>query len=201
MNFALSAALYSIALFAGMIVFGEMGRRVARRRAARDPEGAWQGIGVIDGALFALLGLVIAFTFSGAASRFEGRRHLIVDETNAIGTAYLRLDLLPAESQEALRDRFKRYLDTRLAVYERLPDLAAAHAELENSNRIQAEIWAETLTAARGIQPATMLLVPALNENVRYRNHTDPGVARASAAAHLLHAVRPVPHRRRPGRL
>jgi len=52
----------------------------------------------------ALLGLLLAFTFSGASSRFDARRHLIIEETNAIGTAYLRLGMLPAAAQPALRE-------------------------------------------------------------------------------------------------
>ena len=67
--------------------------------------------------MFALFGLLIAFTFSGAASRFQDRRDLIAEEANAIGTAYLRLDLLPAETQPPLRELFLRYLDARFAVY------------------------------------------------------------------------------------
>jgi len=66
-----------------------------------DAEGARAGTGTIEGAVFALLGLLIAFTFSGAAARFEDRRALIIEETNDIGTAYLRLDLLPASAQPA----------------------------------------------------------------------------------------------------
>jgi hypothetical protein len=57
------------------------------------------------------MGLLIAFTFSGAASRFDTRRQLVVEEANAIGTAYLRLDLLPASAQSALRESFRRYLE------------------------------------------------------------------------------------------
>ena len=59
------------ALFLGIIVLLETGRRVAIRRLARDPEGARQGLGVVDGAVFSLLGLLIAFTFSGAATRLQ----------------------------------------------------------------------------------------------------------------------------------
>ena len=65
--------------------------------AVSDRLGA-EGVGVIDGAVFALPGLLLAFTFSGAAARFDTRRHLIVEEANAIGTAYLRLDLLPPDA-------------------------------------------------------------------------------------------------------
>ena len=61
----------------------------------KDPDGSIAGLGAIEGAVFGLMGLLIAFTFSGAASRFEARRQLILQETNAIGTAYLSLYLLP----------------------------------------------------------------------------------------------------------
>ena len=61
------------------------------------------------------LGLLIAFTFSGATSRFEARRHLLTEEANAIGTAYLRLDLLPATAQPELRRMMRAYVDARMA--------------------------------------------------------------------------------------
>ena len=83
-----------MALFLGMLVL-EVGWRIGARRLAEDPNGADAGVGAVEGAVFALLGLLIAFTFSEAASRFDTRRQLIVEETNDIGTAYLRLDLLP----------------------------------------------------------------------------------------------------------
>ena len=117
MTFTLKALLLAVGLFAAMVILQELGRRFALRRAARDPEGARAGAGVVDGAIFALLGLLIAFTFSGAASRFDERRKLIVEEANAIGTAYLRIDLLPAAAQGEMRESFRRYLDARLAAY------------------------------------------------------------------------------------
>ena len=61
--------------------------------------------------------LLVAFTFSGAAARFDTRRQLIVEETNAIGTASLRLDLLPAAVQPPLRAHFRQYVAARLEVY------------------------------------------------------------------------------------
>ena len=64
------------------------------------------GSGVIEASIFALLGLLVAFTFSGAEARFDTRRQLIVEETNAIGTAYLRLDLLPADAQPDVAGAF-----------------------------------------------------------------------------------------------
>jgi hypothetical protein len=117
----------------------------------------------VDGAVFALLGLLLAFTFSGAASRFDERRKLVVEEANAIGTAYLRIDLLPTAAQADLRASFRRYVDARLAVYRALPDIAAAKAELVRATALQQEIWAKAVAASAGAQAPTMLLLPALN--------------------------------------
>ena len=163
-NFALTATLIAGGLFAAILLFLEIGRRLGVRTAARDPEGARSGVGVVEGAIFALLGLLLAFTFSGAASRFDERRKLIVEEANAIGTAYLRIDLLPVAAQADMRDSFRRYLDTRLAAYRALPDIDAAMALLARANSLQQEIWRKAVTTAAGSQPATVLLLPALNQ-------------------------------------
>lgn len=99
-------------------------------------------------------------------TRFDARRQLITQEANCIGTAYTRLDLLPRDLQGPLRDMFGIYLDSRLEVYRKLPDLRAASSELARSEQIQGQIWQQSLAACRQSQsqPATMLLVPALNQ-------------------------------------
>ncbi len=163
------AALLAAGLFVGMLALLEVGRRVGTKRLARDPDGARAGTGAIEGAVFALVGLLIAFTFSGAASRFDVRRDLVVQETNAIGTAYLRLDLLPEAVRPAMRKQFRDYVDARLLTYQKLPDVAAAMAELARSNVLQQEIWHEAIAAgqmAGGSPDAIKLLLPALNEMI-----------------------------------
>ncbi len=153
------------ALFVGMLLMLEIGRRLGGRFEALDPAGAHTGTGPVEGAVFALLGLLVAFSFSGAASRFDARRELIVEEANAIGTAYLRLDLAPPAAQPALHDLFRRYLDTRLEAYRMMPDIDAAFEALGRAERLQGEIWSRSIAACRdaGPQPCTMLLLPALN--------------------------------------
>jgi hypothetical protein len=165
MNHVGYAAAFAVALFIGMMIMLELGGRLGSRYEALDPSGAHTGTGPVEGAVFALFGLLVAFSFSGAAGRFDARRHLIVEEANAIGTAYLRLDLTPPAAQPALRDLFRRYLDTRLQVYELLPDLDAAYDALERAARLQTEIWAQGTTACRDAapQPCTISLLPALN--------------------------------------
>jgi hypothetical protein len=152
-------------LFVGMILLLELGRRLGRRRQGKQEEGARAGLGAVEGAVFALLGLLVAFTFSGAASRFDARRQLIVQEANAIGTAWLRLDLLPASAQPELRDLLRRFLDLRLAVCQKMPDVEAARAELSKANALQGEIWNKAISACQDSpNPMRAQLIPALNE-------------------------------------
>jgi hypothetical protein len=153
------------ALFLGMLLLLEVGRRRGLRRLAKDPEGARHGIGAANGALFGLLGLLVAFTFSGAASRFDTRRQLVVEEANDIGTAWLRLDLLPPIDQPAMRSLFRRYLDSRLETYRRLPDIEAAEAELVETAKLQAQIWQQAVAAceAKHDTPTTSLVLTSLN--------------------------------------
>jgi hypothetical protein len=166
MTHATMVFVLTVGLFLGMLLLMEIGRRAGLRRIKEDAGSGAQGIGAIDGAVFAVLGLLVAFTFSGATARFDTRRALIVEETNDIGTAYLRIDLLPAEAQPALRESFRQYLDARIEAYRKLPNVDAAKAFLEKANQLQSQIWRQAVVASRaqGAPPASaMLLLPALN--------------------------------------
>jgi hypothetical protein len=168
MDFTFLAMAVAAGLFIAVLAFLEIGRRVGCAALSKEAKEPAPGAGAIDAAVYGLLGLLIAFTFSGAATRFEARRHLIVEEANAIGTAYLRLDMLSAEARKSLQEKFRRYVDSRLEIYRLLPDIAAAKAELSHSAAIQSEIWTEAVTASRALlpQPAAMLLLPALNQMI-----------------------------------
>ena len=124
--------------------------------------------GGAKGAVFGLLGLLMAFTFSGAAARFDGRRQLVAQEANAIGTAYLRLDLLPAPAQPPLRASFRQYLDARLAAFQASTSSPAGRVQLERATQLQGHIWTQAVAAcATGVPPPTVTLVlPALNEMI-----------------------------------
>lgn len=162
----IAGGLFAFVIFVGMLVFLELGLRRGQHRLAIDPTGAREGLGPIDGAVFALLGLLLAFSFSGAASRFDVRRELIVEEANDIGTAWLRIDLLPPDSRPAMKEAFRRYLDMRLEGYRAMPDVDRALEILRRANGIQGEIWSLATDAVGkpGASPsAPMLLLPALN--------------------------------------
>ena len=154
-----------LAVFGGTIACHEVGRRIGLRRLAADPDGAKAGIGTLETAAFGLVGLLTAFTFSAAAERFERRIQLILDETNAIGSAYSCLDLVPPESRPSLQRKFKAYFDSRLRTYQLHHDAKAAHAEHVASDVLWQDLWDEAIVATRstGNQTAAMILLPQLN--------------------------------------
>ncbi|MCX7067852.1 MAG: hypothetical protein NTW85_09200 [Methylococcales bacterium] len=166
MNLTLIALLTAAGLFFGILGCLEIGRRVGVARIAHNPEGLAKGGSAAEGAVFALLGLLIAFTFSGAASRFEDRRHLITEEANDIGTAYLRVDLLPSDAQPEIRELFRRYVDLRSTSFLTVKNNKDIKAKFAETQMLQGEIWTKSLVASRrpdAPASATMLLLPALN--------------------------------------
>jgi hypothetical protein len=166
MNYVLAAILSTLGLLTGILVMMEFGRRLGVRRLAEYGGDAVAGVAAVEGGVFALLGLLLAFTFSGAATRFDTRRQQIVEEANDIGTAYLRIDLLPADSRPELRETFRRYTDSRIIAYRKFPDFEAVRAELARGADLQKRIWTQAVEASRAADSpaARMLLLPALNE-------------------------------------
>jgi hypothetical protein len=147
MNHISSAIFFAVGLFLGMLLLFEVGRRL-RANDLRTHHENELGLGEVEGAIFGLFGLLVAFTFSGAMQRFDAHRSLIAEEANAIGTAYLRLDLLPTNVQPVLRGLFRSYLDARLGVYRDLPDVQASSAEQARAKSLQSQIWSEAVAAS-----------------------------------------------------
>jgi len=169
MGFMMITSLAVATMFVGMVLFSELGRRAGIAHLARTGGSLAQGAGAAEAAVFGLLGLLLAFTFSGAASRFEDRRHLITTEANAIGTAYLRLDLLAADDQPQLRQLFRTYAEARASVYSDVDNPAATEATMATGTALQLQIWTQALNASQrpGAAPqAGMLLLPALNDMI-----------------------------------
>lgn len=123
---------------------------------------------VAEAALFALLGLLIAFTFSGAYERYEGRKILIIDEANTIHSAYLLLDLLDPIPAGKLREDFRQYIQNRMDTYKNLNILNyhTTRNKIRRTRQMQINIWRESIEALK-IKPnssTTELLLPALND-------------------------------------
>lgn len=163
--FAFCSFAYSL-LVAGLVfVLMELGRRSGARRRDEDP-GASLGISTLDTSVFALLGLLIAFTFSGAASRFDARRQLIGVEANAIGTAWMRIDLFPQGMQPAMRKAFRQYTDARLAMSSVADSKELPTRYAGDVAKAQAEIWklAVDFCLTDAGRPYNVSILSALNE-------------------------------------
>jgi hypothetical protein len=155
MTFPPFSALF---LLPAMLILLVLGRRLRRH------DGPVAQSSSIEGAVFALFGLLLAFTFSGAISRYDAHRQLVVEESNDIGTAYLRLDLLPPEVQPGLRQFFRDYTESRLHLYD-----AVSQEVSPQTAQLQHEIWRRCVAAAAapgGNPDATKLLLPALNSMI-----------------------------------
>ena len=187
MAFNLMASFSAAGLLVAMLLLMDVGRRIGTARHARGADGEQGGFGTAEGAVLGLLGLVVAFTFDGAGDRLEHRRHLIIEEANAIGTAYLRLDLLSGQAQTEMRDLFRRYVELRLTTHSEVSDQVLMSRSFEETNTLQADIWKKAVIASRQADATThapMLLLPAINamfdiEATRaaaIRDHPPPGI-------------------------
>ena len=165
---ALLTLLLAAVLFLTLLLLMEVGRRLRAKRPPNESEDDAPGLDIVDGAIFGLLGLLIAFTFSGANERFEMHRHIVLEETNRIDTAYLRLDTLPPETQPELREKFREYVDARIEVYQKSADPSAAREAFNRGAALQDEIWSRAVEASQS-SPSPMagvLLLSALNEMI-----------------------------------
>ncbi len=165
MQLLLSGAPVALILFLMVAGSVRMGWKLGRRRASTQGKDVNEGLGAVEGAIFGLMGLLLAFTFTGAAARFDHRRDLIVEEVNAIGTAWLRLDLLEQGARNETRALMRQYVDRRLEVYRnvRNPDVIAA--ALVKVSETQAHLWARLIAAAREDRsiPVAQVVLPAFN--------------------------------------
>ncbi len=152
-------ALITLFLLAAEVGF-RGGRRHGRRAADRGPQ-----IGTIQGALLGLLALLLGFSFAMAQSRYDARRALVVDEANAIGTAYLRAQLLPRPEAQEIADALRRYVDVRLMRLREHVDELTLREALEESERLHDYLWARAVKAAQqDPRPSTSLFIASLNE-------------------------------------
>jgi hypothetical protein len=155
--------------FGALLAAGWVGARLRRRHDLDDRQR--DDYSVILAASLTLLGLLIGFSFSMAASRYDQRKNLEEAEANAIGTEYLRADLLPAADRDRLRGQLKRYLELRIRFYEAsLEDVRAVDAE---TARLQGELWsAVTGPALRQPDPVMALVVSGMNDVLNSQGYT-----------------------------
>jgi cell division protein FtsB len=117
MFFVFFAVLIAAAFFLGSLLMLMYGHRLGRRYLEKDPS-KMAGLTTVEGAVFALIGLLLAFTISGALQRFDDRRQLVIQEANAAATAHDRLALFERGVANNLQTKLRDYVEARIALYD-----------------------------------------------------------------------------------
>lgn len=152
-----------IGLLALLLVALECGFRAGQRVTAESDPRATGQVGAIQGAMLGLLGLLLGFSFAAAGSRFLEKQDLIVAEGNAIGTAYLRADLLVDPHKTELRAALKHYTEYRVELSRELPAALTpdVHAAFE---RQHARIWNAAVAGVMANTATMQVVLPPVNE-------------------------------------
>jgi hypothetical protein len=161
--FAAALAAQWLATYAGDLV-----RMKVRPLGAEDRD----DFDVVRTASLTLLGLIIAFTFSMAVTRYDQRKNYEEEEANAIGTEYLRIDFLPAQDAATLRELMSNYLDDRVAYYRDSDERDVGHVD-QDTAKLQTELWAIVARNAAN-QPTQImaLVVSGMNDVLNTQGYT-----------------------------
>jgi hypothetical protein len=143
-----------------------------RKKQNNMEEDARQDLDLVVAATLTLLGLIIGFSFSMAISRYDQRKNYEEAEANAIGTEYVRADLLPAADAARLRGLLKEYLDQRILFYRTSEEHLLQQINAYTA-QLQSELWS-AVHAPGGTQPAPILAlaVSGMNDVLNSQGYT-----------------------------
>lgn len=161
--------LWAIFLIASFIVLGalEVGYQLGLWRHVHVADEKDAPVGAMVGSILGLLAFMLAFTFSMAASRHEDRRHVVLQEANAIGTTYLRTRLLPEPQRSEIARLLREYVELRISVAQ--PDVTNEIVEhaIARSEELHQLMWSKTMAVAdKSPTVMTGLFVQTLNEMI-----------------------------------
>ncbi|MCB0243707.1 MAG: hypothetical protein KDI12_09875, partial [Anaerolineae bacterium] len=161
-----NSILIAAVLFALLLIAVEVGYRLGLRNQPAVDEESRSHVNAFQASLLGVLALLLGFTFSLALQRFDSRSQAVVDESNAIGTTYLRSQLLPVSMQAEVQGLLRSYLDVRVQESTvTLSDLAGRQALLDQAGQYQNSLWHYAVLAAQEDKsPVTSgLFIQALN--------------------------------------
>ena len=153
-------------LLALTLAANELGYRYGLHRQGRESELSKTVSNSLKGSVFALVALLLAFSFSGTTNRYDLRQRLVLDQANAVGTCFLRAGLLDEPAASEIRGTLRRYVEVRLEHFHAgFKSGRGEELQLE-IDQLMRDLWAEVETARRNDPEAvrTSLIVPAANE-------------------------------------
>jgi hypothetical protein len=151
----------AVCVFTGLAL--EAGYRLGKWRHTRTAGEKETAVGAMVASILALFAFMLAFTFGMAASRFEARRVVVLEEANAIGTTYLRTRLLHEPQRSASARMLREYVDVRISGVQD----GKTREAITRSEELQESLWAEAVREAES-HPGeiTALYIQSLNETI-----------------------------------
>lgn len=179
--FQQNSVLIALSIFVSMALAIELGYRLGKPVQIRESETTRTQINAIQGSLLGFLALILGFTLSLSLQRFDSRSEAVVDEANAIGTAWLRAQLLPDSVRTQVQDKLRQHVDLRV----RGAGIDLAHESdrdsvLSATNRNLDAIWVLALQAAAEKPEVVVsgLFIQALNDMIDSYGRRDAALAR-----------------------
>lgn len=137
-------ALFLVTVLVSAVSIGAGHRLGKYRRGLKDPE-RQEPVAAMVAATLGLLAFVLAFTFGLASTRYDERRAVVVDEANAIGTVYLRAEMLSEPESSQVRQLLRDYVDVRLQGTQ----ISQFHQAIDKSNDLHSRLWANAVVVAK----------------------------------------------------
>jgi hypothetical protein len=179
-----------------MVAATEVGFHLGRKFEARTPDEIKSQISTVQAAILGVLALLLGFTMSMAVSRFEVRKQLVLEEANAIGTSFLRAQLLPAPAGPEIAKLLRQYVTVRVQYGTAGNDLARLDDLHTQAEHLQTELWTQAATyAQQDPNPVRAgLLLQSLNQTIdleaarwaALQNHVPESVIYVNALVGLL---------------
>jgi hypothetical protein len=166
--FNIDSGVIALGLLLAMIAALEISRRLGLKTRPNLDDAARAQASSLQGAIVGMLALLLAFTLSMAISRYETRRQLVLDEANAIGTTYLRAELLPEPYATKAAYLLRQYVANRIGFFSAGIDQARLEADNAEAAQLQCQLWAIAQAASAQDNRAipTGLFVQSLNETI-----------------------------------
>lgn len=157
-----------VIFFSLMVISTEFGFRLGRRVETRTSEKIKPQISTVEGALLAVLGLLLAFTMSMSVSRYEQRKQLVLEEANALGTACLRTQLVPEPQGSQILALLRQYITVRVEYGTSGNDLSRMTQLRSQGSQLQNQFWGQAAAYAhQDPNPVKAgLLLQALNQAI-----------------------------------
>lgn len=175
------SGLIAAALLASMLMALEIGFRLGHRFAAKADRASKEHVNAIQASILGILALLLAFTLSLSLQRYDSRSQAVVDEANAIGTAYLRSQLLRPPMRADAQTLLQEYVALRVrAAATTLVDEAERDTLLAKAVRTQRALWAIALRAA-DVDPSPVtsgLFIQSLNDLIDSYGRRDAALSR-----------------------